>query len=543
MLESKDKAETILDRLLILVKSQKFVELFSSLNDLPYLMPWVLGRVIQADFGVPVRKEIELKEEIMEIMRERGVTHTVFSITPMISLYGKVGDSDKADGLLHLMKENGIERNAAIYNSLMRCHWNDTVKVEDLHIQMIDDGVKPNVYIYDTMINTHSKSGNFEKAGEMFDLMIKEKIKPDVYIYTSMLDVYAKSGKIEKAILMFESMKRGLVTYNIMLDAYAKDLKLEQAIELFATMQKEGMLPDVVTYTTMINVYSKDVDKAIELFDSMKAEGISPDIQVYNLMIDVFAKGGMLEKAIDLFDSMKAEGISPNVVTYTTMTDAYSKEGLIEKAEETYAMMKRKGLKPSVSMFGALLDGYAKSGKHLSKMLRLVEEMKEFSVEPDISTWCIIIDGYSRSESQDDQKKAISIWKYLSGQMSHENLGLDLPVKAPSLSPDYITLCLAIDACKVCGFEKEADEVWMYGQENAEIALDSNVLTSYVEFLPTLGENGADRVIGLIMSGIKGEKMPLRCVLPDKKTIEHAGRNLRRYGWMKHAAKLNSIEV
>jgi pentatricopeptide repeat protein len=32
----------------------------------------------------------------------------------MISLYGKVGDFDKADGLLVMMKENGIERSAAI---------------------------------------------------------------------------------------------------------------------------------------------------------------------------------------------------------------------------------------------------------------------------------------------------------------------------------------------------------------------------------------------------------------------------------------------
>jgi hypothetical protein len=43
----------------------------------------------------------------------------------------------------------------------------------------------------------------------------------------------------------------------------------------------------------------------------------------------------------------------------------------------------------------------------------------------------------------------------------------------------------------------------MFGQENERIALDSNVLTSYVETLASFGEKGADRAIELIRFGIE----------------------------------------
>jgi hypothetical protein len=113
-------------------------------------------------------------------------------------------------------------------------------------------------------------------------------------------------------------------------------------------------------------------------------------------------------------------------------------------------------------------------------MLNILNEMKESSIDPNMHIWCIIIDGYSRSESQEDQKKALSIWKYLSGQISHESLGIDLHVKAIHVLPDVVTMSIAFDFCKFGRFEKEADGVWMYGQKNKEIFLDSNVLTSYV---------------------------------------------------------------
>jgi pentatricopeptide repeat protein len=573
----------ILDSLLLLVQERKFDDLFGSLNDCSSLTPLIFAKIIQPSWKIPLEKEIELKERVMRIMKDRGVKPTASSITPMISLYDKVGDTSKADDLFKTMKEEGIERIPSNYNSLMICHANDTAKVEKLYLEMKEDGIQPNVYIYNsmikafsrelvkveklylemivesiepsvvtynTMIDVYAKNGKLEKAIEVFASMKKGGISPDVFTYNTMIDAYAKNGMLAKAIEMFalmkvENAKPTTITFNSMIDAYAKNGMLAKAIEMFALMKVGGMKPDVFTYNSMIDAFAKSgqLEKAIEIFASMKKDGLKPDVVTYNAMIDAYAKNGMLAKAIEMFRSMKRDWIIPIVVTYNSMIDAYAKNGKLKNAIDMFALMKRDGVKPDVTTFGALLDCYAKSGKRLDDMMYILKEMKGSSVALDIIIWNNILEGFSRADGEKDRKKALSIWKYLSRQQSHKSLGMTLPVKVPSVFPTSVTLSIALDICKHGRFEKEAHDVWNYGQENDRVFLTSNVLTSYVECLASFGEKGADRAVGLILRGIKGEKMPLRCVKPDKVTIRNAKSSLRSNGMKKHAAKLDGVEV
>jgi pentatricopeptide repeat protein len=308
-------------------------------------------------------------------------------------------------------------------------------------------------------------------------------------------------------------------------------------------MKEDGIKPDVYTYNSMIKAFSRDLVKVEKLYLKMIEKRIDPNVVIYNTMIDVYAKNGKLEKAIKVFASMKKDGIIPTVVTYNSMIDAYSKSGQIDNAIEVFASMKKDGVKPDDSSFSALLDCYAKSGKHLDDIMYILKKMKGSSVVPNIRIWNNILEGFCRADEEKDRKKALSIWKYLSGQQSHESLSMTLPVKAMSIFPTAVTLCIALDVCKHGRFEKEAHDVWKYGQKNDRVVLDSNVLTSYVECLASFGEKGADRAIELIFLGIKGEKMPMRCVKPDKVTIRNAKSSLRSNGWKRHAAKLHGVEI
>jgi pentatricopeptide repeat protein len=436
-----------LDSMLLLIEAQKYDELLRALNEAPTLTPYVCAQVIQAKFGkyFGYRREIELKEKIMEIMRERDIVPDSNSITPLISLYGKSGELNKANALLEMMKERGIARSVSTYSSLMKCYGKDAAKVSDLYDQMIDDGARPNVYIYTTMIDAYSKSGNLQKA--------------------------------------------------------------------------------------------------IEVFDSMKKDGIKPNVFTYTTMIDAFVKSGRIKKAIEVFDSMKKDEVKPDVNTYTTIIDAYAKSGNIEKAIEYFTIMKRDEIRPRVTIFESLFKCAAKSGKYMFEMMYILKEAKRFSAELDIHSWNNIMAGLSRAEGEEDQRKALSIWKYISGAVSHDSLGIDLPIKAKYVLPSTETISIAFEVCKKGAFEKEAHEIWMFGQESEIIEISQRLFSSYLNCLISFGEKGADRAFDLILSGMRGKKMPLRFVKPDKKTIGLAEIWLVRHGYKKHAAKLRSFKM
>lgn len=120
--------ESSIYRLMILVEERKFDDLFGSLKVLS-LTPDVFARVMQAEFGISLEKEIEMKENIFKIMWDRSIKPTASSISPLIKLYGKAGDRNKADGMLAIMIENGIPAEISPTDS----------KEADLH----KDGVKP----------------------------------------------------------------------------------------------------------------------------------------------------------------------------------------------------------------------------------------------------------------------------------------------------------------------------------------------------------------------------------------------------------------
>ena len=71
-----------------------------------------------------------------------------------------------------------------------------------------------------------------------------------------------------------------------------------------------GVLPDVVTYNTLIDAYCRldCVDTGYTVLNRMKEAGIPPDVISYNSLISGAAKKCLLSSALDLFDEMLRAG-------------------------------------------------------------------------------------------------------------------------------------------------------------------------------------------------------------------------------------------
>jgi endo-1,4-beta-D-glucanase Y len=126
-LSAEDVQKANIARLLVLVKEERFKDLFGSLNT-PSLKPsYLFGSVFKLLY-----KEIEEKDEILAILRERNVVfNPSTTIAPLISIYTRVGDTNKAEAL-QKMVENKEIRKIDIYHSLMNDWGNDIGRVSKL---------------------------------------------------------------------------------------------------------------------------------------------------------------------------------------------------------------------------------------------------------------------------------------------------------------------------------------------------------------------------------------------------------------------------
>lgn len=126
----------------------------------------------------------------------------------------------------------------------------------------MDDSVKKDVVLYNTLLHARSNAGQVEAALEMFSSMKEIGLKPDLYTYNTVMNMYVKAGaSLAKVVSLFKEMclegiVPDVVSYDILLAACASAEYVKQAKQIFDAMKKRGVKPTVVTYTSLITVYA-----------------------------------------------------------------------------------------------------------------------------------------------------------------------------------------------------------------------------------------------------------------------------------------------
>lgn len=161
---------------------------------------------------------------------------------------------------------------------------------------------------------------------------------PNVEAYTNLLDGYAKAGELDNARETMKVMKeRGVepneITFTCMISGLARHKKIEQAKQMIAYMRSVSLKPSAVTYNSFISglvadghcgdpeQFDRYVDEAIAVLRQMLREGIKPNAVTISVMVDAFGRceRPRVVEAKSLVSKLEAQGIisshSPKIAT------------------------------------------------------------------------------------------------------------------------------------------------------------------------------------------------------------------------------------
>jgi pentatricopeptide repeat protein len=146
-----------------------------------------------------------------------------------------------------------------------------------------------------------------------------------------MLSTHASQNELFQSFLVLGEMKReGLDTkaaYNALLDVCGRVSDFGAAVSAFEAMQKDGVKPDVASYTNLVRALSGDGASGLRqkrlvhvflIFLEMQSAGVSPDLIFMNGMIDACRQCGAADKAGEVFDSFSRLGLTPDAASYTS---------------------------------------------------------------------------------------------------------------------------------------------------------------------------------------------------------------------------------
>ncbi|XP_043714876.1 putative pentatricopeptide repeat-containing protein At5g37570 [Telopea speciosissima] len=232
------------------------------------------------------------------------------SFTSLICGYAKAGDMASARFLFDQSPVRDIVSwSALISGYVQNGKPNEAVKI---FFEMHSKNVRPDEFVMVSLMSACSQVGSLELA-KWIDSYVVQNLMDlrQAHVTAALIDMNAKCGNLERASYLFEEMpKRDLFSYCSMIQGLSIHGLGEQVVRLFARMLDEGLIPDDVAFTVVLNGCSHAglVEEGCFYFNSMKNDySITPSPDHYACMVDLLGRSGNLEAAYDLIKSMPVE--------------------------------------------------------------------------------------------------------------------------------------------------------------------------------------------------------------------------------------------
>nr|XP_043622647.1 pentatricopeptide repeat-containing protein At1g80150, mitochondrial [Erigeron canadensis] len=229
-------------------------------------------------------------------------------------------------------------------------------------------GCKKSVKSVNAVLKVLGKTGDL-KAFELFlgDVCCECGFELDVVSLNIVIDTFCRMGVPQKGYMVMEKsgIKPDVVTFTTLISAFYKLNQAEIGNGLWNLMVMKGCLPNLATFNARVQflVNKGRAWQANSLMGMMRYIGVRPDEVTFNLVIKGFCRAGYIDMAKRVYSAFHDEGYKPNARIYQTMMHYLCKEGEIDFAFTICRSSMEKNWFPSVDSIFQLLHGLRATGK------------------------------------------------------------------------------------------------------------------------------------------------------------------------------------
>ncbi|KAG6479117.1 hypothetical protein ZIOFF_062577 [Zingiber officinale] len=344
---------------------------------------------------------------LLRTIKEKGLKPNLITCNSIVNGLCRKGRLKESRIVLDDMAREGLTPDSITYNTIVNgyCREGDLHQALLMEAEMARKGVAPNVVTYNSLVNAMCKDGNMRRAMELVGRMKERGLELDEFTFTTLIDGFCKKGFLDDALLLLNQMQeRGIqasiASYNALINGYCLLGRTQEALQILREdMERYGLAPDVVTYSTILNSHCRngDIDLAFQLNQEMLDKGIMPDAITYSSLIRGLCGAKRLDDAWKHFRQMLRLGLRPDEFTYTTLIHGHCKEGELEKAVLLHDEMIKKGILPDVVTYGVLINGLRKVAR-IKEAKRLLLRMCYDESVPDCIEYDILMECCGKAE-------------------------------------------------------------------------------------------------------------------------------------------------
>ncbi|XP_031482749.1 pentatricopeptide repeat-containing protein At2g27800, mitochondrial [Nymphaea colorata] len=179
-----------------------------------------------------------------------------------------------------------------MYMQTMRC----------LFRQMVDDGVRPDIFTLNFMVRGYVSSMHLNDALRIFHQMeVVYSCQPNAYTYDHLIHGLCAQGRsINAKSLYREMVSRGHTpsakAYSSLVNCLAISGEVDDAVRFMKEMIEKGKLPDLVTCRTILDEVCRlgEVEKAKKMLWELKEKGVLDGLTFKNLLYHLEDDRGLI---------------------------------------------------------------------------------------------------------------------------------------------------------------------------------------------------------------------------------------------------------
>lgn len=301
---------------------------------------WVCGYVEE-------KVLVEVFRKMREMVLEKGISHDSVSYTILIDGFSKLGDVDKSFTFLAKMIKEGHRPNKVTYTAIMSAYCKKG-KVEEafgVFERMKDLGIELDEFVFVVLIDGFGRIGDFDSVFRLFDEMEKRGISPSVVTYNAVVNGLSKYGRTQEADKFSKNVTADVITYSTLLHGYTEEENVLGILETKKRLEEAGITMDVVMCNVLIRALFMmgSFEDVYTLYKGMPEMDLVPNSVTYCTMIDGYCKVGRIDEALEVFDDFRKTSIS-SYACYNSIIDGLCKKGMVEMAIEALLELNHKDL-------------------------------------------------------------------------------------------------------------------------------------------------------------------------------------------------------
>nr|XP_010914579.1 pentatricopeptide repeat-containing protein At2g31400, chloroplastic [Elaeis guineensis] len=263
--------------------------------------------------------------KIYEKMKSLKIQLDRVCYNTLLSIYVKTGRFEEIARVCEEMNVVGVDKDTVTYNSLINGYGKQgRLDVVAYLVQdMRERGVAPSVLTYSTLMDIYSKAGMYGDAANVFLEFKESGLKADVVLYSSFIDTLAKNGLVECAVWLLDEMTRvgiepNVVTYNTIIDAFGKSrIIVEEDGVGSTTVGVEGCGSQVVrAFSQLARGFGRPVAEEVRrrseelfcilgLFQKMIQQGVRPNVVTFSAILNACSRCNSFEDASLLLEQLR----------------------------------------------------------------------------------------------------------------------------------------------------------------------------------------------------------------------------------------------